>query len=125
MSELRPTARVAIFRGFRRRCPACGCGRLFDAWYTTRDQCDACALDFQAHDGQTWAFMYLSTAGLTGLFVAVMLLVRPEDLFAGRLVLFVAAVLAIVASLPIRKGMAIAVEYLVSRSWDADDTPDS
>ena len=39
----------AIKRGFRRRCPRCGEGRLFRAFLKVDDHCSACGQDFTPH----------------------------------------------------------------------------
>jgi len=57
--------------------------------------------------------MYVSTAALTGVVVVLMILVRPSNLAAGRAVVAVIALGLIVASLPARKGMAVAINYIV------------
>ncbi len=49
---------------------------------------------------------------LTGLFIIIILLWRPDDVFFGRLVLGVASGGVIALSLPPRKGIALALEYL-------------
>ncbi len=75
-------------------------------------------------EGNTWAFMYISTAAMTGLIVAVMILVRPDSLWKGQAVVFPVALVLIVGSLPHRKGLAIALEFLVERHCrhaEADD----
>jgi uncharacterized protein (DUF983 family) len=37
----------ALKRGFRRRCPACGAGRLFAGYLTMSERCNACGIDFE------------------------------------------------------------------------------
>jgi len=69
-------------------------------------------------EGDTWAFMYISTAGITGVFVAVMLLVRPPQVWIGQLIVLPLALLLIGGSLPFRKGLAIAIDYLSELYWD-------
>ena len=59
--------------------------------------------------------MYMSTAGLTGLLVVTMFLLRPRVLWVGQLVVCVAAVVLIGLSLPYRKGIAVALDYLAGR----------
>ncbi len=70
-------------------------------------------MDYEPFAKDTWALIYLSTAGLTGVIVVFMLLLRPDDLQSGRLWLLALAVVVIPASLPNRKGAAIAVNYLI------------
>ena len=59
--------------------------------------------------------MYMSTAGLTGLLVVIMFLLRPRALWIGQVLVAVAAVAVIGLSLPYRKGIAVALDYLVER----------
>lgn len=104
-------------RGLRKRCPQCGVGKLFESWYTVHDSCKHCRLDFVANQANTWAFMYISTACLTGLIVGGMVFFPPENLFLGRTTIVVLAISFIVLTLPYRKGVAMACEYLVELKW--------
>jgi hypothetical protein len=74
-----------------------------------------CGLRFEPRTGDTWFFMYMSTAGLTGLLVVILFLVRPRVLWIGQVAVLVAAFVLIGLSLPLRKGVAVALDYLVSR----------
>jgi uncharacterized protein (DUF983 family) len=40
---------TALKRGFHRRCPRCGQGKLFRAFLKVDDHCSVCALDFTPH----------------------------------------------------------------------------
>ncbi|HKY64165.1 MAG TPA: DUF983 domain-containing protein [bacterium] len=100
-------------RGLRRRCPQCGRGKLFIGWWQMEDSCPYCALKLASRESDTWAFMYLSTAFITGLFILSMLLVLPKSLWLGRFVVAAAALFLFVLSAPYRKGLAIAFDYLV------------
>ena len=115
---------VALLRGLRRRCPRCGVGRLYDGWYTLRKSCANCNWTYEPESGSTWAFMYISTACLTGMIVVGMLLIRPDNLWVGRSVVFPIALVAIAGTLPYRKGVAIAIEYLVERKTGSTNAPD-
>lgn len=52
-SALDPDARrnvwTAMRRGFARRCPNCGQGKLFRAFLKTADHCDHCGQEFTGH----------------------------------------------------------------------------
>lgn len=98
-------------RGLARRCPRCGLGRLFSGWHHLRERCPVCGLAFERRTGDTWFFMYMSTAGLTGLFVVAMFLLRPRVVWQGQMVVCLLAVVVIVLSLPLRKGVAVALDY--------------
>jgi uncharacterized protein (DUF983 family) len=115
MSLPRPTLRTAVARGLRRRCPRCGEGELFQGWNHLRESCPVCGLRYEPRTGDTWFFMYMSTAGLTGVLVVIMFLIRPRVLWVGQAVVMVVALLLMGLSLPLRKGVAVALDYLVSR----------
>jgi len=66
--------------------------------------------------------MYLSTAGITGVIVAGMLLLPPANRWLGRGVVLAVAIVLILGTLPLRKSLGIAIEYLVDlRSDHRDD----
>ncbi|HWN42429.1 MAG TPA: DUF983 domain-containing protein [Thermoanaerobaculia bacterium] len=112
----RPSFRTALVRGMRGRCPRCGKAPMFQGWNHLHERCAVCGLDIEARSGDTWFFMYMSTAGLTGTIVVIMFLLRPRVLWVGQLLVMVAAVLVIGVSLPLRKGVAIALDYLITRN---------
>jgi len=67
--------------------------------------------------------MYMSTAALTGMIVLAMLLTRPPTILIGRLVVLFAAFCLIGLTLPYRKGIAMAIEYLVETRWNRSTHP--
>jgi len=113
--------RLVLSRGVRLRCPQCGQSRIFSSWHTLQQRCGVCELDFRAHDQNTWAFMYLSTAFVTGLIVVAMLLITPANRWAGRVIVLAVAIATIVGTLPVRKSLGVAIEYLVDLR--SDHTP--
>ncbi len=114
-----------LVRGLRKRCPRCGEGRLFARWYTLHDRCASCRLDYDAANGDTWAFMYMSTAFLTGGIIVGMLLTTPPRVWTARLLVFPIALVVVVGSLPFRKGVAIAFEFFIEqRTRTAPDEDD-
>lgn len=51
-----------IFRGFQRRCPACGKGRIFDGYLKLKPACPECGEAFdhdKAADGPAWLTVLL------------------------------------------------------------------
>lgn len=99
-------------RGLRLRCPQCGVGKLFNRWLHLAPSCPHCQLAYEPLEGNSWWFMYYSTAVFTGVIILAMLLIRPANHAFGRLVIFAVAFFLIVLSLPYRKGLAIAFDYL-------------
>src|SRR5882672_1376129 len=76
-----------------------------------RTSCPRCGLRYDPR-GESLAFMYVSTAFLTGVMVIVMLLMHPESIASGRMVVIPIALALYVSTLPVRKALAIALNYL-------------
>jgi uncharacterized protein (DUF983 family) len=108
-----PSLFQTLLRGLRRRCPRCGEGPLFAGWNRLHEHCPVCGLEFERRVGDTWFFMYMTTAGLTGSLVVAMFLIRPRVIWIGQLVVSIAAVAVIGLSLPLRKGIAVALDYWI------------
>lgn len=109
------TLLAAAVRGLRRRCPRCGEGALFTGWHRLRESCPACGLVYEPRTGDTWFFMYMTTAGLTGLLVVSMFLFRPAVVWMGQVAVGLAGLVVILLSLPYRKGLAVALDYWIAR----------
>lgn len=110
-----------LLRGLRKRCPQCGRGRLYATWYSLERSCTRCNLSIEVEDGNTWAFMYFSTAFLTGIVFVGMFIFRPDMHWRGRTVVLLAALALIVGTLPVRKAIAIAINYVITLRWDNHD----
>src|SRR5436305_9726999 len=80
-------SRQLLGRALRLRCPRCGEGKIFRriVTYSEYRTCPRCELPYDPR-GESLAFMYVSTAFLTGLMVVVMLLMHPETIASGRMV---------------------------------------
>jgi uncharacterized protein (DUF983 family) len=106
---------LALRRALALRCPRCGEGRLFHGWNKLNESCPACGLVYERQTGDTWFFMYMTTAGLTGVLVVTMFLLRPAVVWLGQVAICAAALVLIVLTLPLRKGIAVAINYLLER----------
>ncbi len=111
---------LVVGRGVRRRCPQCGESPLFRGWYTLAERCECCGLEIEAYEGSSWAFMYITTAFLTGLFLLVLVFYRPAHALSWRIGLVIGALVVILGSLPRRKGIAVALDYLSELCWNND-----
>ena len=105
--------RPALSRGWRRRCPACGEGRLFDGYLAVFDHCPRCgeALHHQrADDGPAWATILVAGKVLAFLMLPAYELWRPEpwQMALGFSAIFVAVSLYL---LPRFKGMFIGFQW--------------
>lgn len=107
-----------IRHAFRIQCPRCGRGKLFFAWGELVEKCEICGLKIRVREPDTWFFMYMSTAAITGLFVISMLLLpAPENQALAAFLIGLGALGIFFLTTPIRKSLAIALEYFTdSRS---------
>lgn len=121
--DTKPGIRTLIARGLQKRCPRCGQGEIFERWHQVKPACEICGLKLQEREGNCWGFMYVSTAVLTGFFFIAMLLYRPPSLLTGRIALFSGGLLLIGLTLPYRKSLALALDYLVDRVDDSSGHP--
>ncbi|HSS77325.1 MAG TPA: DUF983 domain-containing protein [Thermoanaerobaculia bacterium] len=109
-----------ISRGLRLRCPRCGEGRLFASWNHLLEACPVCGLEIERRLGDTWFFMYMSTAGLSGALVVAMFVIRPRVVWIGQILVCLAAIAIIGLSLPYRKGIAVALDYWIEGAGSGD-----
>lgn len=114
MKKPSPSFWISIGRGLRKKCPRCGIGPLFSGFSDLKRSCAECHLKYEQHEGDTWAFMYITTAMITGLFLIVLLWIWPPRSWIGRSLLGLAAFSAFVVTWPPRKGVAVAFEFWLS-----------
>ncbi len=105
--------RVVAGRALTLRCPRCGVGPIFRnvLRYSEHERCPSCGFVYDPK-GESIAFIYLSTAVLTGCIGLVMVLTQPESRFWSRVALVAGALFVYLTTLPVRKSMAIALNYL-------------
>lgn len=86
---------LSVWRGLIGRCPLCGRGKLFYAYYKVRERCDHCGVRYEPTSGQSTGGMAINLVltmflGFAG---GILLVLRyPDRLFVG-----LAALLAVMA----------------------------
>jgi uncharacterized protein (DUF983 family) len=107
---------MLIRRALRLRCPRCGHGPIFRRWWTYSEHraCPSCGLVYDPR-GESLAFMYLSTAFLTGLCFIVLVTVPPSNLETYRIGLVLGALALYGVTMPLRKSLAIALNEFNTR----------
>ena len=109
-----PSLFKMVGRGLRKCCPRCGKGSLFEKWGLLKVRCEDCALPLRVYDENTWFFMYMSTAGITGIFILSMLLMTPpKNELPAKIAVGLLSLAIFFLSHQSRKGMAVAWEYWV------------
>jgi uncharacterized protein (DUF983 family) len=105
--------RPAMLRGFRRRCPNCGQGTLFDGYLHVRDRCPVCREEYHHHradDGPAYLTILIVGHLIAPMIHLIYSTFRPEPrVFAT--VLSVVAVALSLWLLPRLKGMVVAIQW--------------
>jgi uncharacterized protein (DUF983 family) len=59
-----------IGRALRRRCPRCG-ARVFDSYFTVKENCEACGLHFEREEGYWVGALIINTTITFGTFLII------------------------------------------------------
>jgi len=111
-----PTFWTALRRGLSRRCPRCGEGRLFRGWISANERCTNCDLVYQPNRGDTWMFIVITDRIPLGFAIAALYFgITPHGPIGGTFLLLALAV-PLIATMPHRQGLAMALDYVVSRA---------
>lgn len=87
----------------------------------TRERCPECGYRFEMRAGDSFGFVYMSAAVITGLCGVVVFLVHaPRNLLETAILLAVFLPLMF-GSMPLRKGIAVALDYYQRRLWPNPD----
>ena len=107
-----PRIGPTLRRGLRRRCPHCGRGELFVRWITLHRECAECGLVYLRNQGDIWFFWIVMDripilAGIAGIYFGF----RVSTWLEGA-AFFLALAVPLVATMPQRQGVAVALNYL-------------
>ena len=103
----------AVFNGFRRRCPRCGSGALFQGYLKTNETCTVCRQDFTHHradDGPAYLTILLVGHLMAPMMHVVFVRFRPEPLIMFT-IFTVGCVGLSLYLLPRLKGMVIGFQW--------------
>jgi len=119
MSEPIPKLKTVMWRGWRRRCPRCGEGPIYQRWITLHDSCSHCGLRYLQDQGDLWAYLVaidraLFILPLTGLFMAQM---SGAFVLTTGMGLLVLAGLAVVWFLLLLFGIALFEREAILTRW--------
>ena len=101
---------TALMRGFLRRCPNCGQGRLFQGYLVPQKKCSVCGLNFEtlkADDGPAYITMGLMCLFIVPFFFIIEAIYEPP--FELALIISLPLTLFIILGLlPLIKGAFMA-----------------
>lgn len=105
--------RQAIWRGFRRRCPACGTGPMMNGYLKVRDTCTVCGEELhhqRADDGPAYLTILVVGHLMAPLLGAAYIIYRPDPMVLSA-VFAVGTVAASLWLLPRFKGLMVGFQW--------------
>jgi uncharacterized protein (DUF983 family) len=115
----------ALGRGWRKRCPHCSEGPIFERWARHLPSCSACGLVYERNPGDTWLYTILGDRLPVALLIALVYFGVFRGHRALGVVCFVVVFAAFLWTSPNRWGVGIALHYLGRVYWpdEADPVP--
>ncbi len=105
--------RPAMLRGWRRRCPACGEGRMFEGYLKVRPACPSCGEDLSHHradDGPAYLTILIVGHLMAPLIMVAFVEFRPSPLVLASA--FSAGCVALsLYLLPRLKGVIVGIQW--------------
>jgi len=105
--------RPAMLRGWRRRCPACGEGRMFEGYLTVRPACPVCGEDLSHHradDGPAYLTILIVGHLMAPLIMIAFVEFRPSPVVLSSV--FATGCIALsLYLLPRLKGVVVAIQW--------------
>lgn len=103
-------------RGWRKKCPHCGQGDLYQRWMRLHEYCPACGLKYlQNHGDLLGPLMFLDRV----LFMVPIVVLFYFGVWRPTLVGFVlfggATLFLLIYTMPNRNGISVALDYLMRR----------
>jgi uncharacterized protein (DUF983 family) len=118
-----PSRATMLMRGFTKRCPRCGSGKLFRHYFTMVPDCPRCGLHFEREQGYWAGALAINIMCLGALFavsfLVAMILTVPDVPIALMLAIFVPMmVLGPIVWYPFSKTIWVAVDMAFVHGLD-------
>lgn len=106
-------SKPAMWHGFRRKCPNCGDGQLFDGYLKVQDECPACGEELHHHradDGPAYLTILVVGHLLAVLIHFTWSIFRPDPWVMATLFTIFCVALSLFL-LPRLKGLIVAIQW--------------
>lgn len=103
----------AIWKGFKKKCPNCAKGKLFDRFLKVTDHCDHCNEALHHHradDAPAYLTIYIVGKIIVGLFVWVELAYQPPY-WLHALIWIPSLIIMALLALPLIKGAIVGLQW--------------
>lgn len=121
-----PPVKTVLGRGWRRRCPQCGEGKIYQGWLKLHDRCAHCDLKYLKDQGDLWGSLVVVDRALFLFPLVVLIYFRLNNpatfwfYFSSGVIVFL-----MVYTLPHRNGVGLGLDYLFRRHWGDLAEPES
>lgn len=116
-SHAHPSVKMALWRGWKRKCPHCGEGAIYRRWLKLHERCAVCGLRYLPDQGDLFGPLILLDRVL---FLIPFIVLFYFRLWHPNLAIFIlvggAMTFALVYTMPHRNGISLAFDYLVRRA---------
>ncbi len=118
MNEPIPKLKTILWRGWRRRCPHCGEGKIYRGWLAMHDHCPHCQFKLLADQGDLWAYLVVIDRAVFLFPLVVLIYFRLNNPSSWWFYVSSAAVLfALIYTFPHRNGVGLGCDYYFRRKW--------
>lgn len=118
--------RQSIWRGWRRRCPACGTGPMMKGYLSVRDTCTVCSEELHHHradDGPAWLTIIIVGHLMAPILGWAFVEFRPDPMVLSA-VFAIGTVALSLFLLPRFKGIFVGFQWAKRMHGFAPDAPD-
>ncbi|HTL01192.1 MAG TPA: hypothetical protein VL243_03170 [Vicinamibacterales bacterium] len=115
-------AREALKRGWSKRCPHCGVGKVFIRFNKPYRHCPVCGYLFERDYGDVWWVLIVTDRIPVGIGIICVYFGFRVTTWQTGLIFFGSLLVPLVVTIPRRYGLAFAITYLSRRRWpDPED----
>lgn len=113
-----PKLKTILWRGWRRRCPHCGLGPIYQGWLALHDRCPQCNFKYLADQGDLWAYLVVIDRAVFLFPLVVLIYFRLNNPASWWFYLSSSAVFfGLIYTFPHRNGLGLGCDYYFRRKW--------
>ena len=112
-----------IRRGWSKRCPHCGAGRIFIRWNTPHRHCPVCGYLFERDYGDVWWVLIVTDRIPIGIGIVFLYFGFRVTSWPVGVLFFGSLMVPLVLTIPRRYGLAFGITYLSRKRWPDPEDP--
>jgi len=118
MTEPIPKLKTVLWHGMHRKCPKCGQGPVYKAFFRMHDACSSCGMKFMHDQGDLWMYIIVVDRVLFIFPLIVMLYFKLYNPYSVWFVIFAVALIgSLFYTVPHRNAMCLGIDYWARHRW--------